>query len=172
MADIVTEPFSDLANSYADIAQADNHFEDTLHTTGWGELDVDIKRRALINATLVIDSSYTFVHNISRHRQKLAFPRSLLFDRQGRTISSEVFPPDIVTACILLAEHITREDIRENLDPILGGLSSLSVSGASLSTTETMQKTRNYIPEHIDSLISFYSTSKTFGGVRSAQLVR
>lgn len=79
------------ANSYVDVAYADEFFQNSINNGSWPTVLL-IKEAALIEATRIIDSQFDWNGDILVGDQSLRWPRKLAYDIDGRLIASDVVP--------------------------------------------------------------------------------
>lgn len=95
---------------YKSVSDTDDYLGGRLGASAWtGESDADVKARALVTATRMLDrQKWAGAQNSSS--QPLAFPRSGLTDREGESIAASTVPPDIETAQMELALALLQDE--------------------------------------------------------------
>lgn len=83
------------ANAYVSVAFVDAYA--TLHNSATWQGNAAQKEAAIIQATQYIDAKYSFDGSILVTAQSLAFPRTNIYDKEGRTLSG--VPKLIQEAC-------------------------------------------------------------------------
>lgn len=89
-------------NTYIDEADADAYFDGSLSRDDWSVLDTDVKERALITATRMLDRQ-KWAGTKTDPDQALAWPRTGLTDRDGNELDSATVPQAIKDAQAELA---------------------------------------------------------------------
>lgn len=90
------------ANSYVDVTYADGFFAYSVDNASWPTTDVE-KEAALIEATRVLDSQFSWAGLIASETQALRWPRTEVYDADGRAISDSAVPKAIKDATCSLA---------------------------------------------------------------------
>ena len=101
------------ANSYASVAYADEYHEMRLHRTIWPETGTDpdqIKERALIWATRIIDEKTDWPGTRFSRHQALQWPRYGVVDRDDFPYDSDVIPNWLKDAVSEMARTLIVED--------------------------------------------------------------
>lgn len=104
------------ANSYVSIAEADTYAADK-NETAWSGYSSAIKTAALINASLYLDASFSFIGNKTSAGQGLAWPRTGVVDYvETVTYASNAIPLVLKRAVIELAiKNAAGGDLLEDL---------------------------------------------------------
>jgi hypothetical protein len=139
--EVETGSGSHTATSFCSVAYADTHHAKDKRTAAtWAALSTANKQYRLETATEIICRDSTFagypvklVGNTSG-KQRLAFPRSEVYDRDGNAIDSDEIPEDLQRATAQLAGELELEDLDE--EPTRG-LSSLGVGSIQLVFDKT-----------------------------------
>lgn len=121
---IITENGSGVsgATSYVSLSEADSHFT-ALANDDWINAVDGQREEALIRAALHIDS-YLYPGTILKQAQGLKWPRSGVYDRDGRAITG--LPHALRTAALELADRFLRDGaglderqpVRQKVGPI------------------------------------------------------
>lgn len=91
-------------NSYIDVTDADTYFDDAIHASAWEDSTSDIKAKALVTATRMMDrQDWNGTKYQDAPTQVLDWPRSGLFDSEGNALSETVVPQEILDATCELA---------------------------------------------------------------------
>jgi hypothetical protein len=85
-------------NSYISVADADVYFSERLHSANWTNAEDTDKEASLIQATRMLDNLFTWVGTITDPDQSLDWPRTGVYDENGRLIESDVIPVQIEQA--------------------------------------------------------------------------
>lgn len=146
MATIVSTPGASNANSYEEVAEADTYFETRLALVPpWDGTDPDVKISLLIMGTRSLDAMFrgqkTLVlpqgsrgpYYIVRRMwtgipasttQKLAWPRSGMYDANGNAIAVNVIPADLKDALSEFAGQLQAADRTLDNDISVQGITS------------------------------------------------
>lgn len=95
-------------NSYIDTDDADAYFGDSLRADNWDALDTDIKSKALITATRMLDRQ-TWMGEKADDAQALQWPRTGVTDKYGNAVSDASVPQQILDATCELALMLTTD---------------------------------------------------------------
>jgi len=139
-------------NSYATLAEAELYFENRLNATAWEAADDTGKSKALIMATMMLDT-LDWSGVASDSSQNLAFPRDVeYFDpRLGVTISGVTTPNRILVATFEQAIHLlNNDDLLDNT----GLIKDLTVGSVSLHTIRPASKIPSLVKRQIAPLLS------------------
>jgi len=101
------------AESYASVVEADAYFT-SLNNASWTGDDVT-KEAALRSATSYLDATYTWNGYIYSDDQALGFPRTSIYDKEGRDLSESV-PINVKKATYELAVAALSGDLVENIN--------------------------------------------------------
>lgn len=104
------------ANAYISVSEADAYFSArNLLATAWSGKTVAEKEAAILYATTYLDSNFYWLGHIKISDQALGWPRILVYDREGRSIDSNIVPQRIKDATAELA----LEALTKSLSPSL-----------------------------------------------------
>lgn len=93
------------ANSYVDVAFADEFFLNTIDNDGWPTALAE-KEAALIESTRILDSLFGWYGVIATDEQALRWPRNEVCDADGRLILPTVLPISLKNAVCNLAYYL------------------------------------------------------------------
>lgn len=97
---------SPTADSYVDTVYADSFAASSIgYSTIW-PIDIATKQSALINATRLLDASYSWLGSKVSDTQALDWPRSGVYDKNGLLISSTQLPKVLIDATCQLALNL------------------------------------------------------------------
>lgn len=133
------------SNAYLDAAEADVYFDNRLHASAWTSASADDKDRALIMATLDLDSRIEWAGYKASTMQALGWPRSGIVDDDGYSVDSSKIPDEIKTATCELALVLLGKDTTATSDT--AGIKSLTVDTIKLDFDKRDRV--NPIPESI-----------------------
>lgn len=97
------------ADSYVSVEEADSIVESSVDRSAWPEDDED-KEAALIEATRIIDSQFRWVGVIASDTQALRWPRSEVYDLDGRLYPNTVIPRPVRIAVTNLAYFLIKSN--------------------------------------------------------------
>ena len=96
------------ATAFCSVAAADDVLAAVSGTDAWGDLDSVTKGLRIIEATNLLDGGLRWSGwRRWPTKQRLAFPRSGLFTRDGEWINDNIVPDWLVTATALLAQQLS-----------------------------------------------------------------
>lgn len=149
------------ANSYATLAEANTYFDERLPLATPWVASGDTSIRALIMATRVLDmmarpykqyyppmGGQAGYYRTRREwtgapattTQRLAWPRTGMYDHNGNAIASNVIPMDLKYAQAELAGQLIMADRTLDNDVIVQGIRSVSVGSVSVSFRDMIDK--------------------------------
>jgi hypothetical protein len=131
--------------SYGSVANADLYFSFALNTRKWDTASPVNKRKALIEATRIIDS-LNYAGKKASAGQVLQFPRQNVYV-DPLTDDSEITTDDRVPADIKIATYIVALRLLEGYDPDKQA-DLLGISSTKFGQVGTVYA-RDYIPEHM-----------------------
>ena len=157
MPTIVATPGASNANSYETLIEAQAYFATRLALAGWDS--ADDQSVLLIMGTRVLDAIarpfkqlVTPTNGAPYYRirrqwtgapasaaQKLAWPRTGMYDQNGNTIASTVIPQDLKDALSELAGQLGNADRTLDNDVIIQGLTSVRAGSVSLSFKDMIE---------------------------------
>jgi hypothetical protein len=139
-------------NCYVDLDEATAHLENRLDVAAWDEANDEMKSKALISATMLLDSlDWTGI--VVSESQPLAFPRvGEYFDpRIGYVVTMSGVPQRIITANIELAYHLLNND---GLLDDTGSVESLSLGPIQLNRLSAPSKIPSFIYRSLRPLLA------------------
>ena len=176
MATLVSTPGAANANSYLTLAEAAAYYETRSAVPGWE--DADDQSVLLMMATRVMDAmlrphkvyvpaqngspAYYITYRAwtgapSTTTQKLAWPRTGMYDANGNAIAADVIPQDLKDAVAELAGALGTSDSTVDNDVIVQGLTSVRAGSVSLTFKDMIEK--HVMPDMVWNLLvpSWYS---------------
>ncbi|MCK5603030.1 hypothetical protein KAR91_14195 [Candidatus Pacearchaeota archaeon] len=151
------------SNSYVSVADAGTYLESVLGTTLWDAASADNKAAAVVWATRLIDSYFTWEGIKIDIDQALDWPRYGAYDKNGYSILNDALPVMLPKAVTELARYLidaTSAGGSSSLGTAPDGLDKLKVGPIELTfNTETargdilLDGVRS-LPDHIVQLIS------------------
>ena len=109
---LIATPGAANANSYATVAEADTYHDAHLYGSTWTALTSDQKTVALIMATRMLDSLYTWAGLAANEDQALLWPRSGVMDHLNISlIESTVVPQKLKEATAEQARLLAVSDL-------------------------------------------------------------
>lgn len=163
---IVATPGASNANSYETLIEAQAYFDTRLPVAGWD--DADDQNVLLIMSTRVLDAiarpfktlvpAQGGVAAYYRTRrqwtgapasstQKLAWPRTGMFDANGNAILSTVIPQDLKDAESELAGYLGTADRTAENDVVAQGITSVRAGSVSLTFKDMIE--RRVLPDAV-----------------------
>jgi hypothetical protein len=110
---VVSDPLDPNCNSYASLDDAQSYATDMVLDPSvgdsWGNLDVDVQARYLVNATRIVDNLFEWIGDKYSYDQKLNWPRSNAFV-QNFPLLSNIVPDQVKWAVIETAFWIMQND--------------------------------------------------------------
>jgi len=163
-------PKSATANSYVTVAEADIYFsEERLNSEVWTSIlvgDTTTKPRALIEATFLIDSAFTFVGTKRTVEQALRWPRVGAMSYDYEEFDYDEIPTLLKRATCELAIVLIGSDpfAGSTLDRELGRIVSEAVIGP-LKVKFSEAQALSAIPERVRLLLASLGISNMGGGL-------
>lgn len=144
------------ANSYETLAEAQTYFDSRLTVAGWE--NADSQDVLLAMATRTLDMILSGHRRLSRGSsgsyyitspkwtgapasatQRLAWPRTGMFDRNGNAIPSNVIPQDLKNAESELAGQLGNADRTLDNDVIVQGITSIKAGSVALTFKDMIE---------------------------------
>jgi len=160
---VVNPPGGNTNNSYATVAEADAYFDTVLYSDDWTGADQTTKEKALIYATLLLDSKYDWAGNQTKlideggvgAGQRLAWPRNGVIDADGLgNIDEDVIPRQLKYAVAEFAKQLIVSNRTANNDVETQGITSLGVGPISLSFSDSVKSAyQTVIPDAVKMLL-------------------
>lgn len=155
---LISTAGDETANTYALLADATayiaNHYVPAATLVLWNAASNDVKSKALIQATMLLDRLVTWCGEVlSDSLQSLAWPRANAFDRYGRTIDSSVVPPIIQEYTIETALWLVTNS---GAIPVTGSsqFDSIKVDGLEINYAKGEgESSLNYLPSNVVSTL-------------------
>lgn len=168
---LIATPGASNANSYVTADEATAYFEGRLPIPEWD--DVDSVEAVLVMATRLMESMFSPSRRLIRGKtpsesyylirptwtgapasttQRLMWPRTGMYDRNGNAISSTIIPQELKDATIELAGHLAKGDRTIDSDVIIQGLTSVKAGSVSLSFKDQFDAIK-VIPDIVASLL-------------------
>ena len=178
MPNLITTVGGATSNSYLTIEEANDYFDTRLPIAGWTNADEDTKAALLIMATRTLDSLLTplktyvpasgsasayfrvrraWTGSPASTTQRLAWPRSGMYDRNGNAIPTTVIPHELKEATAELAGQLSISDRTLDNEASVQGLKSVSAGSVSLSFKDYIEA--KVLPDAVWNLLppSWYS---------------
>lgn len=125
-------------NSYLSVEAASDYFALRLYAEPWTGAALAQKQAALVMATFTIDRMARWYGEPTSAEQKLCFPRTGIFDRNGNPIAADAIPQDIQDAVCEQALAFLQMNTTRMPESIVKGITSAHVG--SLSVTYASMK--------------------------------
>jgi len=114
-----TTPGGSTADSYGSVSEADLYFSIGYKKTAWNLLSTPDKEALLKESTRLLDQFFEWEGSIkSDSVQSLRWPRSYVYDIDGRLVSDSIIPNQVKWATFELAYYVDESDgfdIEENV---------------------------------------------------------
>ncbi|RTL04575.1 hypothetical protein EKK58_10270 [Candidatus Dependentiae bacterium] len=146
------------AESYLSVSEA-NDYHSRRGNSAWDDLDDPAKESALIKATEYLDNSYSWRGVLSSTTQALNWPRTNVFDSQGRDLSNSV-PQRVKNATAELALVSISSELLANVNNS-NYVKREKVEGLEVEYSSSAPSTTQYL--YVDRLLGDLVSSK-FGG--------
>jgi hypothetical protein len=153
------------ANSYANSADGDAYHAGHLYATKWTAATTATKEAALVMATRLIDSYFTFLGVKSEAAQALRWPRYRCPDAEiGGEFAATAIPSDLIRATCELARELIAMD--RTAAPAGEGIAKTWLS--STGTTYDKSDRRPVIPRQVVRMLALLGSSgeRRSGNVR------
>ena len=156
------------ANSYTDVAYADNYFSARLHAEDWFTATQGEKESSLQWATQLIDPE-DWYGIIATDAQALRHPRKQLYDADGRLLPDDIVAKAIQDGTCEYALVLYRGDV--TLDTGLEGYDSLQVDVINLGINQAyVADDKLTLPVNVQRKLNGYIRGTAFGLSRSMQI--
>lgn len=136
------------ANSYVTLAEANTYHDDRLHNAEWAAASDDDKTRALLWAAQEIDK-LRYSGYIAASTQALRFPRTSVYDWDGRLLDSATIPIAVKDAQCRMALHLLRADTTlqesDDIDALKVGPISIEFNKSGISGTAMPDDVRSIL---------------------------
>ncbi len=133
---LVETPGAATANTYCTVEEATQYHDD--HPQGgaaWTVASSEQKRRALLQATRLLDAHVVWTGQAARITQALAWPRVGMCDRNGTALDGDVIPPVLRDATAEFARHLLDATDDRTADSASGGLQRLKAGPVEMAFT-------------------------------------
>jgi len=121
------------ANAYCSLEEAEALMQGHPFSTRWDAATADMRRRALVLATRLLDDSMTWDGDPTTYEQKLQWPRMGCVTRTGDELADDSIPEAVREATVELARLVLVSDRSLDNEAQAAGLTSLSAAGISMS---------------------------------------
>lgn len=146
-------------NAYATVLEADAYHEQSLYGDAWADLDDDVKQKALIAATRLLDENVAWAGYPTSYAQPLGWPRVGVATRNGYFVPSGTVPLALKQATAAFAALLAAagtETNTESENP--AGLKKLKAGPIELEFDPALAQasgTADVVPAPIWSMIAF-----------------
>ena len=144
------------SNSYCSLDDADTYHEKRLYVTDWTGANDDDKEAALMWATRLIDQMVEFSGYAINSTQALAWPRSVVYDRNGYAFASNAIPSWLSEATAEFARQLIAENRTEETNRDLIGFKEIKVDTLQLKVDTGTSTSKPTMPPEVWSMIKFY----------------
>lgn len=116
------------SNSYISLAEADQYFAThPYYADNWSDMGDPDKEMLLMMATQSLDSLMIWRGSIVSVTQALSWPRTGVYDNEGRLIASNIVPQNVKWATAEMAFHISQGKSASAGTPQSQGLEKLKI---------------------------------------------
>jgi hypothetical protein len=149
------------ANAYCTLAEANTyHSEKRMHSeAAWQQLSNDLRNRAIIWATRLLDEQINWVGSKASSTQILRWPRNQVWDVDAETVSASTIPTFLKDATAEYAYHLSVEDRTEETNRDLQGFKYMKIGDLSLVVDPYTGKP--VIPPSVWTIINHYGSRST-----------
>lgn len=145
-------------NTYITEAEADTYFQGSLNLGDWSGLGSDVKERALVTATRMLERQ-TWLGTKASDAQTLSWPRSGVTDAYGNAVSSASVPQAIKDAQAELALALYLTPQVQNQSSTSSNTKRLKAGSAEVEYFRPSRGTR--FPVIIQELLGSFLSSST-----------
>ena len=151
---LIATPLSPDANSYLTEAEATEYLtNERLHTTEWSGAEVEVREKALIWASRLLDAHMSWRGYKRTAEQALRFPRSGIQTEDGEWVDPDSIPQILKHATAELANSLLIRERTSEPDVLGLGIKSIEIEGL-LSLDVSDRERIDLIPEGIVQLLS------------------
>jgi hypothetical protein len=137
-------------NSYIDVTNADLYFAERLHSVNWTGAETADKEKALIQATGMIDDLFDWPGTVTDEDQSLGWPRTGVYDCEGREVDPDTIPDAIEKATCEQAIYLLGAiDPNQTPDLIKQGFKKGKLGPMDVETDKSM------VPDKIGSSVAY-----------------
>ena len=149
------------ANAYCTLITGNAyHSEKRIHSQAlWEALSNDLRNRAIIWATSLLDDQISWSGTKATTTQLLRWPRNNVYDQDGQSVSGSIIPVFLEDATAEYAYHLSVEDRTEETNRDLIGFKYMKIGDLSLVVDPYTGKP--VIPPSVWTLINPYGTRST-----------
>jgi hypothetical protein len=142
------------ANSYATVSESETYHDGHPHASTWDAAATDTKNRALVNATLLLDTYFNWYGTISTSTQALRWPRLSVSDPDGRLLSTSTIPVLVRNAtCELARKLIDNDRTADDSDGANGAITEMKVGSLEVKYASSTVMDVSVIPAHIVTML-------------------
>ena len=141
------------ANSYIALDDAPEYHDGHPYSSTWDDASTDSRNRALITATRLLDTWFTWKGSAAGSTQALLWPRVGVIGPNGYEEANDEIPIRIQHATAELARQLLVEDRTADNDADVKGLTRLKVGGLEM---EFRSMTSKPIPDAVSGMVMPY----------------
>lgn len=157
------------ANAYCSLAEADAYHEGHAHASTWTGTD-DVKNRAIVTATRLLDESYDWFGWVVDDVQALGWPRRGAYYKTGYAVPDTVVPQAVKNATAEFARQLLAEDRTADSEVEAQGITGIKAGSVEL-TFDTATAKSQVVPDAVHSMLKFYGR-RVSGSPVTAQVIR
>ena len=143
------------ANSYVTYSDARAYFTTRIDYSAWEDAEGDDQKAALVLATSLLDTAYTWVGVKVSDDQALRWPRSGVVDRDGFPVDSATIPAFLADATAEFALMLLADDRLK--DPDTQGFSQIKVGPLYMQVARGDR--RRIIPDYVELMLAHYGVT-------------
>jgi len=144
------------ANAYCTLEEAVAYVDSHIASAKWDAASADERRRAIVTATALLDSTFEWTGEPTTYEQKLMWPRTGCVSRTGNDLPDDTIPGSVKDATAELARQLLVSDRTADNEAEAAGLTSLSAAGISLNFQSGA--TSKPIPDAVTRMLSHLGT--------------
>jgi len=145
------------ANGYCTLAEANSYITNRLHTTVWEDADNQDKIKGIVWATSLLDDLINWVGLKNGTTQALRWPRTMVWDIDGQSITSTDIPQFLKDATAEFAFHLLTDDRTLETNRDLAGFEFMKIGPLEMKI-DTITK-KPILPLSVQTMIRNYSVS-------------
>ena len=120
------------SNSYSTFSEAEDYIEMRLHSDNWDDSNDDDREAGLMMATALLDRLCNWDGAKASDTQFLRWPRTFIYDPDGKTVDSATIPQFLKDATAEFALHLLGDDLTETISRDLEGFKQIEVGSLNL----------------------------------------
>lgn len=172
-ATIDATPGGASANAYCTLAEADEFCDTHPYTVAWDAASDDLKNRAIITATRLINQRMEWYGSVSTEEQALPVPRVGLYDRNGNAVPDDEVPVGVKDGTADFARLLLEHDYTADNAPGRDGLKRVKAGAVEVEYRDGLSiMSGKMIPDSVWSELETFGTMTERGRAATAALSR